>query len=102
MHLIFELLVDVPMVEVSVSKKPVQPPDNIVQVLFGILGDGHSVKIIRVDYGRWIIQIMNHVVNCTAVVWCAFVRGTYENEFLIAGHLGAGFRRANTKQLYYK
>ena len=52
MHLIFELLVDVPMVEVGVSKKPVQPPDNIVQVLFGILGDGHSVKIIRVDYGR--------------------------------------------------
>ena len=52
MHLIFELLVDVPMVEVGVSKKPVQPPDNIVQVLFGVLWDGHSVKIIRVDYGR--------------------------------------------------
>ena len=52
MHLIFKLLVNVPMVEVGVREEAVQPAHNIVQVLLRVLWDGHAVEVIRVDYGR--------------------------------------------------
>ena len=45
-HLIFELLVNLIVMEVSVGEKPVEAPHDIMQVLLGVLRDRHPVKVV--------------------------------------------------------
>ena len=86
------------MVEVGVGEEAVQAPYDIMQVLFGVLRDRHAIEVIWVEDGRWIVQVVDHVVDCAAI-WSALVRGTDEDEFLIAGHFRAGLGGANAEEL---
>ena len=86
------------MMEVGVGEEAVQAPHDIMQVLFGVLRDRHAIEVIWVEDGRWVVQVVDHVVDCAAI-WSALVRGTDEDEFLIAGHFRAGLGVANAEEL---
>ena len=70
-----------------------------MQVLFGIGRDRHAVEVVRVDDCRRVVQVVDHVVNRTAVR-CSLMRGTYENELFVTSHLWAGLRGANAEELH--
>ena len=97
-HLVLELLIDLVVMEISVGKQPVEATHNIMQVLLGVLRNGNSVEVVRVDDCRRVVQVVDHVVDGAAVRG-AFVRCANEDEFLVAGHLRAGLRGADAEEL---
>ena len=98
-HLVFKLLIDVIVMVVGVSKETIEAATDVMQVLLWVLGNSYSVKVVRVHYGRCIVQIVDHVVD-SATVGGTFVSSTDEDVFLIASHLGARIACARTEELH--
>ena len=65
-HLVFKFLENVVMVEVRVCEQPVETTDDIVEVFLGVLGNGDSIEVVRVDHCSCVVESVDHVVDSAA------------------------------------
>lgn len=98
MHLVFKLLEDFCVVEVSVREESVETTHNVVQVLLRVGRDRHSVEVARMHDCRGVVQCVNHIVDGAALGRC-LVGSANEDELFVAGHLGARLTRADAEEL---
>ena len=85
------------------GEESVESTADVVQVLFWILGDRDSIKVVRVHDSGGVVEVVNHVVYGTAVRG-TFVSGAYEDVFLVSRHFwtclgGTCSKKLNNKEI---